>query len=137
MIDETKTERRCDQMIVHKCKAWHKNRKCMIQADDFYFSADEFEPFVDTVQRAMEEFDLLWWSGLYDHTGAGIYQGDIILNFDTYTHLVECVHGAYGYHSPDNGFVAFASNRNLEWSQSRSAHIRVVGNNHENPELLK
>ena len=125
-------------MIVHKCKAWHKDRKCMVQADDFFFKADELEPFVDTVRRAMEEFDLLWWSGLYDRTGAEIYQGDIIGAFDTYTHLVVCVRGAYGYYPhPDYDFIPFASHGQLEWSQSKSAHIRVIGNIHENAELLK
>ena len=81
------------------------------------------------------------FTGLKDKINKEIYEDDIIAKFDLedpYFRSVVVRHlGAFGYYNDASGFVAFASNWSFRWCNSRSNKILVLGNIHENPELIK
>jgi len=111
----------------------------MIPADSFYFPNDQFEPFVDSVKRAQETYDLLWWIGLYDVDDVEICHNDIIKTFDTFVHHVTQIRGTYGYYSDRHAenFVVLSRNAHLRWECAKSKHVKVIGNTYENPEMTQ
>ena len=100
-----------------KFRAWDIQEKSMIDADSFYFS-DEFEPFIDSSNRAQIGFEVMQYTGLKDNNGQEIYEGDIVLWEDKYIKVI------YDY-------------RLLANIRDYTLGVEVVGNIYENPELLK
>jgi len=62
--------------IDHNESCFHGSR--MIDAKGLYFS-DELEPFIDSVQKARESFDIMQFTGARDIEGNEIYEGDIVV----------------------------------------------------------
>lgn len=84
--------------------------------------------------------EIMQSTGIEDKNGIYIYEGDIIRSFeqDDFTKEIIFKHGAFGYvSSHDNSFISFHSNRcNLEMIQKRIYQSEIIGNIHQNPELL-
>ena len=89
------------------------------------------------VRRQSGEFELMQYTGLKDKNGSEIWESDIIKVRDPYNNCwstdsaaVEFSTGYVGGWVISNG----AQNLNLG---SRQNHIEVIGNIHDNPELLE
>ena len=78
------------------------------------------------------------FTGLLDRNGKEIYEGDIILYGGSIQHEVMFRHGAFGYLIYGGWFVSYAGNTNFTFNPlNRSKEHEVIGNIHDNPELLK
>ena len=77
------------------------------------------------------------FTGLYDCDGKEIYEGDILLISDFSKVACEFRHGAFGYQYC-NDFHSFAGNTNFTFNPKNSDEsFEIIGNIHDNPELLK
>lgn len=78
------------------------------------------------------------FTGLYDKNGREIYEGDIILYGSTIQNEVVFRHGAFGYLFYGGEFISYAGNTNFTFNPlGHSKEHKVIGNIHDNPELLK
>jgi hypothetical protein len=117
---------------VIKFRAWDKEEKVMISADDFCLS-DEFEPLSDLIEMSQEHFVLMQYTGLNDVSNDEIYEGDIV-EYHTYTGtgnlLVAWISSMFALKDKDNS-VRFPLYPN------DCEKINIVGNIYENPELME
>ena len=120
-----------------KYRAWHK-RFCFFRpVDTFILFPDGKVSFEDEegnwVCDINDNLDIMQSTGVQDRTGNEIYKGDILLDTGTGKFApVEVSHG--------NFFVNWGRWPDWSWEEMASDHtdrIKVIGNCHENPELLK
>lgn len=78
------------------------------------------------------------FTGLYDKDGKEIYEGDILSRKDGGALLkVEFRHGAFGYEYCGE-FHSWAGNHNFTFNPfDTDVDFAIIGNIHDNPELLK
>ena len=78
------------------------------------------------------------FTGLFDRNGKEIYEDDIVLYGGSIQHEVMFRHGAFGYLIYGGQFMSYAGNPNFTFNPlNRSKEHEVIGNSHDNPELLK
>jgi len=137
-----------------KFRAWHKKEKKMCDVDLLHINDGAFligaEKGEDTLQDGgktwviapengryctNDEFELMQYTGLKDKNGKEVYESDILRNecnetevvkFSTSENSITIGHGEYGY-------VISAGFR----LSTHGKEFEVIGNIHENPELLK
>ena len=132
-----------------KFRAWDKNTERMWDIETWHI-ADEYvnliEPVTSTADinaerfwRKQSEIILMQYTGLKDKNGVEIYEGDIvklhvvILSPDDKVGEIK-YSPAYGYS------IYFTSNRMARqeyWSTGGKHTIEVIGNIHENADLLE
>lgn len=83
-------------------------------------------PAVRVGNYDVDEKTIGQYTGLKDRNGREIYEGDV-LRFDNYTIKVEWLNG---------GFCDCHSNINISLRYFSLNHYEVIGNIHDNPELL-
>ena len=95
---------------------------------------DPTEYFKEIVPESVSDF-----IGLMDKNGKEIYEDDIVKHFGMYNHVVKFNYGAFGYDgSMDDDFISYNQNAfNLKMNGKQLMQVEIIGNIHENPELLK
>lgn len=91
--------------------------------------------FYGVIPETVGEF-----TGLTDKNGTNIFEGDIIAHFDLENKKqIIFKNGAFGYMTADGyDFISYSENRhNFDFRDNKSDFIEVVGNIHDNPELLE
>ena len=82
-------------------------------------------------QLSPESHEWLEFTGLLDKNGKEIYEGDIVLSFDTgnYPAVIKCdaPNGGYNIRERNGNYIEIDSNTRIE----------IIGNIYENPELLE
>ena len=120
--------------MIPRFRAWLKNDKEMIEADEIHWNRGELDFIGDaiTFMRMADEVELMQSTGLFDKNGQEIFEGDIL---GTKEGLL-------------NGFVEYREDLGM-WTNSlirynnfeRLCNVasdrKIIGNVFENPELLE
>lgn len=121
--------------MIPKFRAWLKNDKEMIDADEIHFDNGQLDFIGDaiTFMRMADEVELMQSTGLFDKNGQEIFEGDI-LKSNKYTTSVFYERGAYR--------VKLRRTLNTTVTMDVISFIqkyktKIVGNIYENPELLE
>lgn len=77
------------------------------------------------------------FTGLLDKNGKEIYEGDIVVYGGHCKHVVEFKHGMFGYAVMGGWFIGYGGNSNFTFNPlDKSDEHEIIGNIHDNPELL-
>lgn len=114
-------------------RAWHKKKKVMGEVELLAHNSNGWLVMMDGVTLGVKERDcvLEQWSGLRDCNGRRIYEGDLLVNETDPLKEVAAVYW-------DEKYAMFG----IRWRRGDVLNLRpfyeiVVGNIHENPELLE
>lgn len=82
------------------------------------------------------------YTGLKDKNGKEIYEGDILTwsrnGIESSLLVIEYKHGAFGYTYSEGCFYALAGNFNFTFNPfDNDNRFQIIGNIHDNPELIK
>lgn len=82
------------------------------------------------------------FTGLTDKNGKEIYEGDILVwgenGYKVPPIIVMFKHGSFGYTYIEDWFHSFAGNTNFTFNPlNTDVRFEIVGNIHDNPELIK
>lgn len=131
-----------------KFRVWDKKNKKMRQLINIVFNTGFYlEPNDNTLKliwfkgydiieqkdiqiQREKDFELMQYTGLKDKNGKEIYEGDIVKVFKGDICVVEYNYSGFGLKVIDE-------NKNYGWVDFIDYKIEVIGNIHDNPELLK
>lgn len=103
---------------------------------------------IRAIPRKCDDLDLELWSGFYDSKGAKIYEGDIV-KYDSNTRPLVAVFDRSTFYIVDTSIEkhlqvdcgtrlqGIYDNRSNGYTNNKLECLEVVGNIHENAELLK
>lgn len=91
---------------------------------------------------AVEDKSVGQFTDLLDKTGKEIYEGDILVREEGECKSLPIVvifkNGAFGYKYTEDWFQPFAGNHNFTFNPcGTDRRFEIIGNIHDNPELLK
>lgn len=96
----------------------------------------------DITHYKVDKNTLGQFTGLTDKNGKEIYEGDILVwgenGYKGHPLLVMFKHGTFGYTYIGDCFHSFAGNTNFTFNPlNTDIRFEIIGNIHDNPELLK
>ena len=123
--------------MITRFRAWLKNDKEMIEADEIHWDRSQLDFVGDaiTFMRKADEIELMKSTGLKDKNGQEIFEKDIV-DYKGRKAIIKW-HGSYA--SFIYIFVDELQKRVADWKPLYLSYYRfeVVGNIYENPELLE
>lgn len=131
--------------MIPKFRAWLKNDREMIDADEIHWNDGHVDFIGDaiTFMRTVDEIELMQSTGLFDRNGKEIFEGDIVKTTRFFGRADEIG----GYYEYDKELIGVVKKLEGTWvidTGSDAVHLwteieenEVVGNIHEQPELLK
>jgi hypothetical protein len=139
-----------------KFRAWDKDSSRMLPVAeldliDGFILSNDVPPHSVTVALPLAEIELMQFTGLKDKNGKEIYEGDIVIHHDDSEVIGKIIfYPSYGWSSywkyryPSQGqrgdffltgTIAKHVFENGQWAWE--TNVEVIGNVHENPELLE
>ena len=118
-----------------KFRAWNKEERVMIDANSWYFS-EEFEPFIDSVEKCLRRFELMQFTGLLDKNGTEIYEGDIIEMPASGIGEIVWDRKKMGFFWTEKPFKEHEFMSGIQEFDGIEG-IEVIGNIHQHPDLLR
>jgi uncharacterized phage protein (TIGR01671 family) len=107
-----------------KFRAW-------VQTLNGSYMAIQGTPDLETLKSFMHHYgdckNLMQFTGLLDKNGKEIYEGDVCININT---------NNKGFVRFDYGWAIDYNNHSHDMPQYYCEHLEIIGNIHENPELL-
>jgi uncharacterized phage protein (TIGR01671 family) len=112
-------------------RAWLKDYKMMVKVQRINFDTRTIEVKIgegDLYEFDFEEIKLIQYTGLKDKNSKKIFEGDLLkTTFDDTVISVKFKEGVFGY--TYYGFYSLTS--------KKTENMIIIGNIHENPELLE
>ena len=125
--------------MIPKFRAWLKNDKEMIDADEIHFDNGQLDFIGDaiTFMRDADEIELMQSTGLKDKNGQEIFEGDVVRQVRTQPTteneivlgIVTMIEGAWLIMNDSEQLASYL------WSETDINEI--IGNIYENPDLLE
>ncbi|WP_430490978.1 YopX family protein [Lactiplantibacillus pentosus] len=122
-----------------KFRAWNKVDKLMTVPLDIQLGSDGYIYWIEAMglngehdEGDLDVFKLEQFTGLKDVNGRDIYEGDIV----RYTNWTDHV-GIVKYFKPEFGLQNIGVNVDIAPVLNMRHEMRIIGNIHENPELLE
>ncbi|EAH6869464.1 hypothetical protein EJ753_06905 [Campylobacter lari] len=109
------------------------NTACKKYIDDIELISNIMCDLIHGATDIIEDFEIELWTGLYDENGKKIYENDILEFFDYeegYRIIQVQYNTDYGFFYKENYYIEKINNID-------NKEFIILGNIHENPELLK
>ena len=125
-------------MEIIKYRAWDRTK----YKEGIMVQWDELKKFpCEIVFMNLLEVELMQFIGLKDKDSGEIYKDDILKAFTGAIIVVDFHNGSFGYwidkDKPYRLFVPFVNHSHIKIKNNQSDQIKIIGNRHENQELLK
>lgn len=120
-----------------KFRAWDKKRKEMfLSTGETEHLGSWFDSHLSGAMADAKNIDIMQYTGLYDKSGKEIYEGDIVTVDEYYFYDPT---GIIKWCKDTARFIIDFDNECIIWDfdDTYSYELEVVGNIHENPELLE
>lgn len=120
-----------------KFRAWEKELKEMVHVDDISFQWRQIN--TASAWRHYDEVELMQYTGVKDKNGVEIYEGDVYEDGDSKRHVVTFENGGFG--RAGRFLINYQTNESIVTHEPLINDVidgcEVIGNIHENPELLE
>lgn len=131
--------------MIPKFRAWLKNDKEMIDVDEIHFDNGQLDFIGDaiTFMRKANEIELMQSTGLFDKNGKEIFERDIVKRYRSpffkakWEYQIETVLKEKGSLLLGREFGKNFGTIPFNSPFAQSFLLEVIGNVHENPELLE